>query len=570
MKSRFYSQLWPSTNPSKAGTGKEPGWFNAGSFSKPLSRSARSFSGLMPYISAVCLMSLLAAPQGHASIKANTLFSSGAVLQQGIDIPIWGTADEGEKVTVDLNDQTATTMAKQGKWKVSLKPQRAGGPYTLKISGEKNVISNEIMIGEVWLCSGQSNMEFPMRVFPKLQEEIARASNPNLRFYSVSANPSVLPLSEAIGNWTACTPEVAANFSATAYFFGRDLQKALGVTVGLLKSAWGGSPAQAWTSLEGLEAEPELAAYVNAIEQRIAAYPQNRVRYEEELMLFEKEIKLWNETPEGAAFKMAQRLWIAEHKKCLAAGLPPPPAPTEPQEMPKAPKPPYGSRGSPTVLYNGMIAPLIPYGLRGVIWYQGESNNLNPSEYQVLFPRLIQDWRQKWGLGEFPFLFVQVAPFKELTPELREAQLLSWKKTRHTAMVVTADIGNAEDIHPQEKEQVGARLALAARSIAYGEKIVYSGPVYQSQRIEDNQVILSFEHANSGLIAKGGPLRGFTIAGAAGEFRPAKAEIEGNTVVVSSSEVSKPTAVRYGWANVPDVNLFNTEGLPASPFRTER
>jgi sialate O-acetylesterase len=518
-------------------------------------------------IGACCI--LITASSLQAEVRPNRLFSEGAVLQQGIGIPVWGTANEGEKVTVKLNSQTATTVATRGRWMVRLGPCKAGGPYELKIAGENNVIAKNIMIGEVWLCSGQSNMQFAMKAFPSLRSEAAQASNPRLRFFTVSQNPSVLPASDIEGRWIECTPQSAADFSAAAYFFGRDLQKAVGVTVGLIRSARGGTPAQAWTSLEGLEAEPELVGYVAEIKQLIAAYPRTRVEYADALAAFDQKTTEWNATPDAKAFKEAQRLWIAETKKALASGLPQPPPPSEPKEVPKAPKPPYGYPGASSVLYNGMIAPLVPFAMKGVVWYQGEGNNHKPVEYQTLFPRLIQDWRQKWGQGDFPFLFVQLAPFKQLGPEIREAQLVSWRKTPGTSMVVTVDVGDAEDIHPRQKEPVGARLALAARALAYGERIIYSGPVFRTCKFEGGRAVLFFDHVGSGLVAKDGPLRGFTIAGADANFRPATAEIQGETVVVSCQGVSEPVAVRYGWENVPDVNLFNRDGLPASPFRTK-
>ena len=244
----------------------------------------------------------IAASSLHAAVKPNSLFTEGAVLQQGIEIPVWGTANEGEKVMVKLNGQTATTVATQGRWMVRLEPQKAGGPYELKITGENNVIAKNIMIGEVWLCSGQSNMQFALKGFPNLLSEAAQANNPGLRFFTVGQNPSVLPASDIEGRWIECTPQSAADFSATAYFFGRDLQKAVGVTVGLIRSARGGTPAQAWTSLEGLEAEPELAGYVAEIKQLIAAYPQTSVEYAGALAAFEQHTTAWNATPESKVF----------------------------------------------------------------------------------------------------------------------------------------------------------------------------------------------------------------------------------------------------------------------------
>jgi len=234
-----------------------------------------------------------------------------------------------------------------------------------------------------------------------------------------------------------------------------------------------------------------------------------------------------------------------------------------------APKSPEGNAGDPTVLYNGMIAPLIPYAIKGAIWYQGESNNGNSAGYRKLFPDMIADWRAHWGQGDFPFLFVQIAPFNAMRPEIREAQLFSWQTTPNTAMAVTTDVGNAADIHPKNKEPVGARLALAARAVAYGEKIEYSGPVYDKLTVDGSRPILSFTHVGGGLVAKDGALKGFTVAGADGNQVPAKAEIVGDTVVVTSEQVAAPVAVRFGWANVPDVNFYNKEGIPATPFRTD-
>ena len=236
-----------------------------------------------------------------------------------------------------------------------------------------------------------------------------------------------------------------------------------------------------------------------------------------------------------------------------------------------APPPPMGVTGdvmTPTVLYNGMIAPLLPYAIRGVIWYQGEANLRRERQYRSLFPATIADWRQAWGT-DLPFLFVQIAPFREMTPELREAQLLTWQHTPNTAMVVTTDCGDANDIHPPHKQVVGARLALAARALAYGEKLEYSGPIFDAIKVKGAKATLTFTHAGGGLVAKGGPLKGFAVAGTDGTFHPARAELRGKTVVVTSGAVSAPVAVRYGWANVPEGNLFNKAGLPASPFRTD-
>ena len=278
--------------------------------------------------------------------------------------------------------------------------------------------------------------------------------------------------------------------------------------VGVISTSWGGTPAQSWTSPGGFAGHAELAGYEKQAQENLVKFSD------------------------------------------------------------AAPPKPLGPHTA-GVLYNGMIAPVIPYAMNGVIWYQGESNAGKSKEYRTLFPAMIADWRAKWKLGDFSFLYVQIAPFKGQPPEIREAQFLTLGKTENTAMVVTTDYGNANDIHPKQKEPVGHRLSLAARALAYGEKIEYSGPLYESMNADGGKAIISFDHVGGGLVAEGGDLKGFTIAGADGNFVPAKAEIKGATVVVSADGVTDPKAVRYGWANVPEVNLFNKEGLPASPFRTD-
>ena len=504
-----------------------------------------------------------------AAVQPNSLFSDGAVLQQGIPIPVWGKANEGEKVTVQLNAQTATTVAKDGKWMVRLTPQSAGGPYTLSISGENTVTVKNVMVGEVWICSGQSNMAFNMRRDFNAAEEIPKATYPKLRMFTVGQKTAIAPETLAKGTWTECSPQAAPNFSAVGYYFGREIHKATGVAVGMIHSSVGGTPAQAWTSLSGLEAEPELADYAAKIRKLIADYPKANETYLKALEVYNLDLKTWNESPEAIAYEDVLKTWWAQNKEAAMADKPTlSPRPVEPTGKPKQPLLPTGGQNSPTVLYNGMIAPLIPYAIKGVIWYQGESNVSKPAEYSILFPRLIQDWREQWGQGSFPFLFVQITPHNGMTPELREAQLLSWQKTPQTAMAVTTDLGDAKDIHPRKKEPVGARLSLAARALAYGEKIEYSGPVFDSMKVEGNQARLSFHHTGGGLVAQGGELMGFTIAGADQKFVPAKAQIQGRQVLVSSPEVAHPEAVRYGWCKVPDVNLVNAEGLPATPFRT--
>jgi sialate O-acetylesterase len=336
-------------------------------------------------------------------------------------------------------------------------------------------------------------------------------------------------------------------FSAVAYFFGRDLQKKLGVPVGLIHSSWGGTVAEAWTGRPALEDSPSVKYLSNNFDAARKHYDRACDKYLTDLEAF-----------------------LPRAKKARAEG----------KKMPAPPAVPYNpdhNPNSPTVLYNAMIKPLQPYGIKGVIWYQGESNAGRAHEYRNLFATMIKNWRDDWKLGDFPFLFVQLAPWMAISKEpqesawaeLREAQLLTTQKVKNTGMAVITDVGDPVDIHPRKKAPVGARLALAARALAYGEKLVYSGPAYKGVEFKDGKAVLSFDSVGKGLEARGGELKGFTLAGEDHKFHNAQAKIEGDKVVVWSDEVSKPTAVRYGWANCPVVNLWNKDGLPASPFRTD-
>ena len=515
------------------------------------------------------LLTTVALPSfAHAEVRPNPLFSDGAVLQQNAEVPVWGTAKEGEKVTVEFDGQSASATAKDGKWMVHLKPHRAGGPFVLKIAGENTLSINNVLMGEVWVCSGQSNMEFRLSGAANAATEIPLADYPKFRMFTVGRKTAAQPVTEVTGKWIECSPKTAAAFSAVGYFFGRDIHKATGFPVGMIHSSVGATPAQAWTSLSGLAKEAELRPYADVAKRLIANYPAVSAMYPQELADYQGKLKAWNDEF-SAGYSETLKAWTLENQKAKAEGKPAIPKPTPPQPMPLAPSPPDGNIGTPTVLYNGMIAPLIPYAIKGVIWYQGEGNAGKWHEYRTLFPRMIADWREQWGQGEFPFLFVQIAPNVQMLPEIRESQLLTLEKTPNTAMAVITDVGNADNIHPTQKEPVGARLALAARALAYGEKIEYSGPVFSGVKIEESHAVLSFKHIAGGLLAKDGDLKGFTIAGTDKKFVPAKAEIRGDTVIVSADQVPQPVAVRYGWSKVPDVNLYNKEGLPASPFRTD-
>jgi sialate O-acetylesterase len=442
----------------------------------------------------------------RANVHPNSLFSDNALLQRGAEIHVFGTARDGEKIAVEFNGQKVSAMATNGEWKVRLKPMRANStPQGMIITGDNTITFTNILIGDVWVASGQSNMERqlgPRDPQPKMENweaEVAGADYPQIREFYVPQRVARTPAIDAHGYWRVCSPKTVKDFSAVGYFFARDVHKAAKVPIGILFTAWGGTVAEAWTSAKSLKTMPDFKTMVENFEQLKVKDGPNTV----------------------------------------------------------------------TMLFNGMIAPLLTFPIKGAIWYQGESNNDRPQQYQQLLPLLISDWRKAWNCGELPFLFVQIAPHRDIKPELREAQLLTLNRVPNTAMAVITDAGDANDIHPARKQVPGQRLALAARALAYHEKLEYSGPLFKSNAVKDNRAFLSFTHTGGGLLAKGGVLSGFTIAGADGKFFPARAEIQGKKVIAWSDEVAMPVSVRYGWANVPDGNLYNKEGLPASPFRTD-
>lgn len=498
----------------------------------------------------------------RADVAPASIFTDHAVLQRDRPIIIWGTAEPGEQVRASLsNDSRAsgsTQAAADGRFKLEIPPQPAGGPYTLTIQGKNKVELRDVLIGEVWICSGQSNMEWPLRSSFAPEKAIAEAANPKLRLFTVTRSTALEPQRSVKGSWQECTPQSVESFTAVGYYFGRDLQKALGVPVGLIHTSWGGTPAQAWASKGSLNSEPKLRYYHEQLEKSLSPQARDAAK-----SAYEAALKKYEDA-------------LAKHKEAVAKakeeGKKPPQAPRKPQftEAGRGP-------GNPSVLYNAMIAPLVPYGIRGAIWYQGESNAGKAYEYQTLFPLMIQDWRQQWKQGDFPFLCVQLAPFKKIESqptesdwaELREAQLLATKKLPAVGMAVITDVGEENDIHPRKKEPVGARLSLLARKLAYGQDITAMGPVYKKMHAEGNQVTLSFDNLGAGLECHGSKLTGFTVAGSDRKFHPADAQIRGDTVVVTSPEVEKPVAVRFGWTNYPVVNLWNKDGLPATPFRTD-
>jgi sialate O-acetylesterase len=498
----------------------------------------RKFIFLFVALSLVCATS--------RAVELNSLFSDNVVLQQSKTLPIWGAGRDGEKIEVKLGKQSATTTVSGGKWSVKLDALPAGGSLTLIVTGDNMLTVTNVLIGEVWVCSGQSNMERQLgprggqKPLENWEQEVAAANHPQIRMFFVHRDKSSTPLADAHGQWVVCSPQTAKDFSAVGYFFAQALHVDLKVPVGMIFTSVGGTAVELWTSPDALAKNPAGAELVRKTEQEIREFPEKLAKFKaEEPVLLEKF------TNDLAAAKAAGK--------------------TEPRP-PSAPRDPSGIR--PGCLFNGMVAPLMPYAIRGVIWYQGESNGGRGKQYRELFPLMIRDWRSRWQQGDFPFCFVQLATYRACDPMIREAQLLTLSRVPNTAMAVTTDVGDATDIHPTRKKPVGERLALAARAIAYGEKIEFSGPLFESSEINNGKVILHFSHAK-GMTAKGGALTGFVIAGADKKFVPADAVIQGETVVVSSPSVSAPVAARYNWAGVAEGNLYNAAGLPASPFRTD-
>ncbi len=514
------------------------------------------------------LISASLATSASAEIKLHPLFSEGMVFQRGAPGLVWGTADPGEEVQVFLmyrekprgGSGSFATTGKDGKWMAGIAgvgegDLRAGGPYQLLVTSDKDkkgITIKNVFVGEVWVASGQSNMGMTVNSSAGADEAKKTSTNPKLRLFSVkhtiAATPqTTVPIDKVNGVWQEAGPDTIGNFSAVAYYFGRDLQKALDVPVGIIHTSWGGTRAEAWTSRPVLEADPLYKGEFLDPATLTANYERALERY-----------KVAVETHKKAV------------EKAKADGKDPPPAP-------RAPVKPGEDPNAPSVLYNGMIAPLLPFAIKGVIWYQGESNAGKAEQYRSLFPKMIKNWRDDWKQGDFPFLFVQLAPYQAKSTEptdtdwarLRDAQLFTSRKIKNTAMAVITDVGNEKDIHPKRKAEVGHRLALAAQALEYDKTIEGSGPLFDKMTIEGNKAILTFKHATAGLVAKDGPLTGFTVAGADKYFHNADAEIKGDTVVVTSKEVEKPEAVRFGWANYPVVNLWNKVGLPASPFRTD-
>lgn len=466
----------------------------------------------MKLAAALLAILLLSAPSDppRAAFGVHGLFGDNMVLQRDLPVPVWGTADAGQKVTVRIGgrEKTATADA-DGRWKAVLDPLKAGGPFDLVVAADRTITFRNVLVGEVWLCSGQSNMGWSVRLSANAEQENAAASHPRIRLFTVARRESESPQTDVQGAWQACTPATIPTYSAVAYFFGRNLEKSLDVPIGLVHSSVGATRAQAWTPRPVLEGTP--------------AFQEVFGRHERE--------------------------------KVTAKGYTP---------------------VAPSTLYNGMIAPLVPFAVRGVIWYQGEGNVGSPKLHESLFPALIRSWLEAWG-SELPFLFVQLAshlarkdaPVESYWAMLRESQRMALAVPK-TAMAVAIDIGDANDIHPKNKQEVGRRLALAAEATVYGKDVVYSGPMAKSMKREGGRLRLTFDHVGGGLAFRENRSAGFAVAGDDRRFVWAEAKIEGNTVVVWNDSVAKPAIVQYGWADNPDCTLINKEGLPASPFQLDR
>ena len=482
----------------------------------------------------ISLLMMLNAP-ADANVKLPALIGDNMMLQRDIPVPIWGTAAPGEHVKVAIGKQAASVVAgPDWRWQVRLKPMKAGGPLEMVVTGKNKIKVRNILVGEVWLCAGQSNMVMMVSQCNNAAQEIADAKNyPEIRHYTVDLKASPEPLKDTVGKWEVCSPQTVGKFAATGYFFARDIHNTLKVPVGIILSAWGGSNMESFVRLNVLKAHPESAAYFKHWEQRKAAFPA-----------------------ELAAAKQ-------KAAEAAAAGKPPPKMRTL-----------EGHQARPSSIYNAMISPLIPFGMRGVLWAGGKANRTRALEYRVLMPAMIQDWRKSWGLRDFPFFLCQMANWIPKDPnehweELRES-MLKTTDLKNTGLVVTIDIGDPHNVHFKNKQEVSRRLVLQAKANVYGMDVVCDGPIYTSTTVEGNAIRLHFKSIGGGLAARGGgPLKGFVIAGADRKFVPAEATIDGDTILVRSENIASPIAVRYAWEMNPDCNLINKADLPASPFRTD-
>ena len=497
----------------------------------------------------ILLLALIPSVSLSSQVTLPKVFSGHMVIERNLPVHVWGMAAPGEDVSTSFRGETRTTKAGPlGRWSLYLSPGEAGGPFALTVKGtppapgkagpEDSVTLDDILVGDIWVASGQSNMEFPMKQAATAGQDLPNAGNPRIRLLMVKKKAVDFPQDDVdTEGWQPSTPETAKDFSAVAWYFAREIEQRENVPVGVIDSTWGGTPAEAWTRMAALGEDAALAPLFTS----------------------------WGKMTEAESdkqLKLQMRKRQAEEAK--AQGRPAPSAPWVPD---------LDSWG-PGMLYNGMIAPLTGLGIRGVIWYQGESNAGQGSAglYRRIFSTMIEDWRREWGVGDFPFLFVQIANYKAGAesdwPTLRDQQLKTLA-LRNTGMAVTIDIGNPDNIHPTDKVDVGLRLARAARVLSYGEAIEDSGPIFRQAVPEGSSMRVWFDDAK-GLRSKGGAVSSVEVAGADGKFFPAEARIDGTTIVAGSTAVAEPVWIRYGWADSPECNLFNGDGLPASPFTSLR
>ena len=487
-------------------------------------------------------LSLMTVPLLSARISPSALFSDHMVLQRDAPVPVWGTAVPGAEVVVRFGSQSHRVKAgSQGNWFATLAPMP--GSFDSKelliecpTAPEESISIKDVLVGEVWVAAGQSNMAYGVSTALNAAAEIAAANHPGIRAFQMTATVAHEPQRTMLGRWVVCNPTSAGKISATGYFFARDLQQVLNVPIGLLQNAESGTPAEAWMSQAALESDPDFQPILGRHDAAVAAY----------------------RNPTSPA----------------SAGL----TPGNPESPTALPPDPAVQTSRPAGLFNGHVAPLVPYAVRGVIWWQGEYNSERGEQYRKLFPALIRDWRTQWKNPSLPFLFVQLQnldiqpqPNPAHYDELREAQLMTLRNVPFTGMAVACDVGDPKDIHPPNKQAVGRRLALLARNLVYGESdLVGSGPIFRSFTIKNSSIHIAFDHVGGGLALKNAEgLTGFEIAGKDRQFVPAEAMIEQSTVIVSSPQVLQPFAVRYAWKDNPICTLYNAEGLPASPFRTD-
>jgi len=480
----------------------------------------------------------------HARVTLANQFSNNMVIQRELKIPVWGNGAPGEKITVTLGENRAqTTTDSGGKWEVKLKPMKAGGPYTLKVTGNNVVEFSNVLLGDVWICAGQSNMELPVRRSTNSVKEIADANHPGIRLFTVDHVANADSTRDNVkGQWLQCTPATIAGFTAVGYYFGRAVEREIKIPVGLINIGWNATRIEAWTSRDALKR-------LESGKKEVEAYESSAPRDDLQSMK--------NYTDRLNEYKLA----VSKGNTTL--------------ESPERPRPARRVPSSVGSLYNYMVYPFIHFRIKGVIWYQGEANAKSAEsaiEYRKQLPNMIKNWRDDWGQGDFPFIFVQLPNFQStgFWPLMRESMLQTYQSGKKTGMAVTIDVGHKTDIHPSNKQDVGYRLALQALDIAYKKKnMVSQGPVFKSVKIRNGEALLSFGHIGSGLVAKNNELKGFTIAGSDHRFYEAQATIFDHKIIVSSGNVGAPVAVRYGWEDYPDCTLYNMENLPATPFRTD-